>query len=52
MKDKTDLRDPMGHELPPADNTTRLIVRSCMYALIFTALVMAAIIVSFHFSYN
>lgn len=52
MKDKTDLRDPLGVELPGANKTTRLIMRSCLYALIFAALLMATIIVSFHFSYN
>lgn len=52
MKDKSDLRDPMGVELPEADKTTRLIMRSCLYALIFAALMMAFIIISFHFSYN
>lgn len=52
MKDKTDLRDPMGVQLEPADKTTRMLIRSCLYALIFAALMMAFIIVSFHFSYN
>ena len=52
MKDKTDLRDPMGVQLEPADKSTRILMRSCLYALIFVAATIAAIIVSFHLSYN
>lgn len=52
MKDNSDLHDPMGVELQPADRTTNIIVRSCFYALLFIIVVFAALIVSFYLSYN
>lgn len=52
MENKTNLHDPMGVELQPADRTTNLIVRSCFYALLFIAVLFAALIVSFYLSYN
>lgn len=38
--------DPMGHELPPADQTTENIVRTLLYVTVFAAL--AAMFIVFY----
>lgn len=49
---KNDDDKTLGPELPGEDKTTTTIVKMCLYALLFTAVVYVMLIVSFHVSYN
>ena len=47
MKDKTDLRDPMGVQLEPADKTTNDLVKGCLILLaLFVGAVISIIIMT------
>jgi len=49
---KNDDNEILGPELPEEEKTTITIVKMCLYALLFTAVVYVMLILSFHLSYN
>lgn len=42
----------LGIELPAPDKTTTNIVKMCLYGLLFTAAIIATLVISFHLSYS